>query len=151
LVLVLDTSSAAVTAGVVDVRGEPLVRAEQVHINPRGHAELLTPAIIACLSAVGTAPAGLAAIVAGTGPGPYTGLRVGLVTAAVLAEALAIPAYGVGSLDAIARANPGPGELLVAGDARRREVYWARYGADGFRTAGPGVALPAEVPLGTAA
>jgi tRNA threonylcarbamoyl adenosine modification protein YeaZ len=154
LVLALDTSTAAVTAGVVEVldaESEPQVRAEQVQIDPRGHAELLAPAITACLSAAGTTPAGLAAIVAGTGPGPYTGLRVGLVTAAVLAEVLAIPTYGVGSLDAIALANPGPGELLVASDARRREVYWARYDADGGRSAGPGVAPPAEVPLGAAA
>lgn len=154
LVLAVDTSTAAVTAGVVEVldaASEPQVRAEQVQIDPRGHAELLAPAIIACLSAARTTPGGLAAIVAGTGPGPYTGLRVGLVTAVVLAEVLAIPAYGVGSLDAIARANPGPGELLVASDARRREVYWARYDVEGGRRAGPGVAPPAEVPLGAAA
>ncbi|MDT4995943.1 MAG: tRNA threonylcarbamoyladenosine biosynthesis protein TsaB [Pseudonocardiales bacterium] len=151
LVLAIDTSTAAVTAGVVDLHGEPVVRAEQVHINARGHAELLAPAIAACLSVAGTTPRELAAIVAGAGPGPYTGLRVGLVTAAVLAEALAIPAYGVGSLDAIALANPGTGELLVASDARRREVYWARYDADGDRTTGPGVAAAADVPLGAAA
>jgi tRNA threonylcarbamoyl adenosine modification protein YeaZ len=154
LILALDTSTAAVTAGVLEVldsEAEPRVHAEQVHVNPRGHAELLAPAITGCLAAVGATPAELAAIVAGTGPGPYTGLRVGLVTAAVLAQALAIPAYGVGSLDAIALANPGPGELLVASDARRREVYWARYRAEGDRTAGPGVAPPAEVPLGSAA
>jgi tRNA threonylcarbamoyl adenosine modification protein YeaZ len=154
LVLALDTSTAAVTAGVLDVAesgAEAQVCAEQVQVNPRGHAELLAPAIAACLSAVGVTPGDLGAVVAGNGPGPYTGLRVGLVTAAVLAEALAIPAYGVGSLDAIAFANPGPGELLVASDARRREVYWARYGADGARTAGPGVARPAEVPVAAAA
>jgi tRNA threonylcarbamoyl adenosine modification protein YeaZ len=154
LVLALDTSTAAVTAGVLDVAESGAavqVCAEQVQVNPRGHAELLAPAITACLSAVGVTPGDLAAIVAGNGPGPYTGLRVGLVTAAVLAEALAIPAYGVGSLDAIALANPGPGELLVASDARRREVYWARYGGDGDRTAGPGVAPPAEVPVDAAA
>jgi tRNA threonylcarbamoyl adenosine modification protein YeaZ len=84
--------------------------------------------------------------VAGTGPGPYTGLRVGLVTARVLAAALGIPAHGVCTLDAIARASvPAAAgrEFLVATDARRREVYWARYSPSGDRLLGPGVGRPA--------
>ena len=86
----------------------------------------------------GRSPRDLAAVVAGLGPGPFTGLRVGLVTAAVLSDTLGIPAYGVCSLDAIAAecadaagsADSADGaELLVVTDARRREVYWARYSA----------------------
>ena len=84
LVLALDTSSAAVTAAVVEVSdGGCSVLAQRRHVDPRGHAEHLAPQIAECLEQTGAAPRDLAVIVAGTGPGPYTGLRVGLVTAAV--------------------------------------------------------------------
>ena len=73
----------------------------------------------------------LTSVVVGTGPAPFTGLRVGLVTARTLALALGIPARGVPSLDAIALRASRPcragTEVLVATDARRREVYWSRY------------------------
>jgi tRNA threonylcarbamoyladenosine biosynthesis protein TsaB len=79
----------------------------------------------------------------GVGPGPYTGLRVGVVTARVLGAVLGIPVHGVCSLDVIAAATSlarAPGrEFLVATDARRKEVYWARYDATGRRLEGPGV------------
>ena len=81
-------------------------------------------------------PGDLAAVVAGLGPGPFTGLRVGLVTAAVLGQTLAIPTYGVCSLDGIGAATTG--SVLVATDARRKEVYWAVY-RDGVRIDGPAV------------
>jgi tRNA threonylcarbamoyl adenosine modification protein YeaZ len=114
----------------------------------RRHGELLAPAVAAVLAAAGLAAADLAAVVAGTGPGPFTGLRVGLVTAAALADALSIPAYGVCSLDGMGgmvRGRAGaPGRVLVATEARRREVYWAAY-ADGVRFAGPAVERPAEL------
>ncbi|MEP7178305.1 MAG: tRNA (adenosine(37)-N6)-threonylcarbamoyltransferase complex dimerization subunit type 1 TsaB [Pseudonocardiales bacterium] len=143
LVLAVDTSSAAVTAAVADVSPEGVaVRAERVTLNSRGHGEYLAPAIAECLAAAGAAPGDLCAIVAGTGPGPFTGLRVGLVTAAVMADVLAIPAYGVCSLDAIAGTRTGA--LLVATDARRKEVYWARY-VDGVRIDGPAVSHPADL------
>jgi tRNA threonylcarbamoyl adenosine modification protein YeaZ len=143
LVLAIDTSSAAVTAAVVDVSSDDVVvRAERVTLNSRGHGEYLAPAIAECLTEAGAAPGGLAAIVAGTGPGPFTGLRVGLVTAAVMADVLGIPAYGVCSLDAIAGAKAG--RLLVATDARRKEIYWARY-LGGKRIEGPAVSRPADV------
>lgn len=141
LVLALDTSSAAVTAAVVDADDLRVV-GERVTINSRGHGELLAPEIEECLAEADITPRDLGAIVAGTGPGPFTGLRVGLVTAAVLAELLGIPTYGVCSLDAIAL--PGS-TMLVAGDARRREVYWARYVA-GVRVEGPSVSSPMDVP-----
>lgn len=142
LVLALDTSSAAVTAAVVEVTDDGCrTVAQRRHVDPRGHAEHLAPEIAECLREVGAAPADLAAIVAGTGPGPYTGLRVGLVTAAVTGEVLGIPTYGVCSLDGIAGGHPDVPRLLVAGDARRKEVYWARYEA-GRRVTGPHVDRP---------
>jgi tRNA threonylcarbamoyl adenosine modification protein YeaZ len=142
-VLVLDTATPAVTAAVVRVAAgavEPL--SVQVAADARRHGELLAPLVAAALSASGLGVGDLAAVVAGLGPGPFTGLRVGLVTAAVIADVAGIPAYGVCSLDGIA----GPGRLLVATDARRKEVYWAAY-ADGVRTAGPEVSRPADVPV----
>jgi tRNA threonylcarbamoyl adenosine modification protein YeaZ len=85
----------------------------------------------------------LTAIAVGVGPGPYTGLRVGVVTAKVLGAVLGLPVHGVCSLDVIAAAASlatAPGrEFLVATDARRKEVYWARYAATGRRLEGPAV------------
>ena len=80
----------------------------------------------------------------GCGPGPFTGLRVGMATAAAYGHALGIPVYGVCSLDAIG-SNRTAGDVLVVTDARRREVYWARY-RDGLRIEGPAVDAPADVP-----
>ena len=155
LALVLDTSSAAVTAALVDFAGpEPVVLADRVTVDARAHAELLVPSLRACLVEAGVSIADLAAVVAGVGPGPYTGLRVGLMTAAALADATGLPSYGVCSLDAIAAAHPDQDDLLVAGDARRKEVYWARY-RHGERIGEPAVDKPAELvgqlPAGSAA
>jgi tRNA threonylcarbamoyl adenosine modification protein YeaZ len=152
-VLAIDTSSPAVTAGVVTVpvSGEVVLAAGRSVLAARGHSELLAPLVADCLREAGTEAAALSAVVVGTGPGPYTGLRVGLVTAAALADALGIPAYGVGSLDAIAAAAPGEGELIVASDARRKEVYWARYDAHGDRIDGPHVSRPLDVAVDGAA
>jgi tRNA threonylcarbamoyl adenosine modification protein YeaZ len=150
LVLVIDTSSEAVTAAVVEVRGDLVLPppVEETTINARGHGELLVPEIQRALAHHDARVGDLGAIVAGTGPGPYTGLRVGLVTAAVLGEALGVPTYGVCSLDGIASAAEydGAGRLLVLTDARRKEVYWARY-ADGLRVDGPHVDKPADLPI----
>ena len=143
-VLAIDTSSPAVTAGVVTVGPEVALAAVRAPVAPRGHGELLAPAIADALTDTGIAAKDLGAIVAGVGPGPYTGLRVGLVTVAAIADALGIPAYGVCSLDAIAEACGDEPRLLVVTDARRREVYWARYAA-GRRVEGPAVARPADV------
>ena len=143
LVLAIDTSSAAVSAAAVSVDDDVHVIAQRVTIDARAHGELLAPSIAACLADAGAAPHDVAAIIAGVGPGPFTGLRVGLVTATVMADALGIPAYGVCSLDALAEALEA-GSLLVATDARRREVYWARY-AGGDRVEGPSVDRPAAL------
>jgi tRNA threonylcarbamoyl adenosine modification protein YeaZ len=146
LALVIDTSSAAVTAGVVDVADDVRLLAERVTVNGRAHGELLAPSIKACLDEAGLAPSDLTAVIAGVGPGPFTGLRVGLVTAAAMADALQIPAYGVCSLDGIAAVTDSKGPLLVAADARRKEVYWARY-VDGTRDGDPSVAKPADLAI----
>lgn len=147
LVLAVDTATPAVTAGVVRLdAAAPQLLAARVTVNARAHAEVLTPHILDCLAEAGSRPADLDAIVVGCGPGPFTGLRVGMATAAAFADALGLPVYGVCSLDAIAAdaAAVDGGDLLVVTDARRREVYWARY-SGGLRVSGPGVARPADV------
>jgi tRNA threonylcarbamoyl adenosine modification protein YeaZ len=144
LVLALDTATPASTAALVEVTDAGLRGvAEHRTVDPRAHGERLAPAIAAVLAEAGARPGDLGAIVAGLGPGPYTGLRVGLATAASMGQALAIPTYGVCSLDGLGRAA-GPGRVLVATDARRREVYFAIY-VDGVRQSGPDVARPADV------
>ncbi|WP_410663008.1 tRNA (adenosine(37)-N6)-threonylcarbamoyltransferase complex dimerization subunit type 1 TsaB [Amycolatopsis sp. lyj-84] len=147
LVLAIDTSTPAVTAGLVALDGDTLEsRGDRVTVDPRAHGELITPHALEAVKAAGVTLRDLDAIVCGVGPGPFTGLRAGMATAASLAHALGIPAHPVCSLDAIA-ADVAPGEapFLVLTDARRREVYWAAYAADGSRTDGPHVQRPAEL------
>lgn len=144
LVLALDTATPASTAAIVEVTDDGLKGvAERRTVDPRAHGELLAPQIRATLDEAGVRPADLAAIVAGLGPGPFTGLRVGLVTAASMGQVLGIPVYGECTLDALGLAA-GPGRVLVATDARRREVYFATY-LDGARVSGPDVARPADI------
>lgn len=166
LVLALDTATPAVTAGVVELPPEPtagpVVRAVRVAADARKHGELLMPGVLAACAEAGIALRDVEAIVVGTGPGPFTGLRVGMVTAAALGDALGRPVHGVCSLDAIARdaaasarpsaepfdgtaAAPLDGNLLVVTDARRREVYWAGYDSLGWRITGPHVESPARL------
>ncbi len=146
IVLALDTSTPAVTAGVVR-RDDLSVLAERVTVGARAHAERLTPNVLAALADAGLTMSDLDAVVVGCGPGPFTGLRVGMATAAAYGHALGIPVRGVCSLDAIGVRTTG--ETLVVTDARRREIYWAHY-RDGFRMDGPGVNAPADVVPGTA-
>jgi tRNA threonylcarbamoyl adenosine modification protein YeaZ len=144
LVLAIDTSSPAVTAGVV-ADGEVL--AERVTVDARAHAERITPNVLAAIADAGRSMADFDAVVVGCGPGPFTGLRVGMATAAAYGHALGLPVHGVCSLDAIGGQTTG--EVLVVTDARRREVYWARY-RDGVRVDGPEVNAPADVDPGPA-
>ncbi|MGH3683805.1 MAG: tRNA (adenosine(37)-N6)-threonylcarbamoyltransferase complex dimerization subunit type 1 TsaB [Pseudonocardiaceae bacterium] len=149
LVLALDTATSAVTAGLLRLPavGGPEVLAERITVNARAHGELLMPSVCEVLATAGVVMRDLDAVVCGVGPGPFTGLRVGMVTAAVLGDALSVPVYPVCSLDAIA-ARAGTGSpLLVITDARRREVYWARYDSSGARVAGPHVDRPLDLPL----
>ncbi|HEU4422461.1 MAG TPA: tRNA (adenosine(37)-N6)-threonylcarbamoyltransferase complex dimerization subunit type 1 TsaB [Pilimelia sp.] len=144
LVLVVDSSTPAVTAALAEITPEAVtLRAQRTAVDARAHGELLAPAIEAVLAEARARPGDLAAVIAGLGPGPFTGLRVGLVTAAALGHALRIPTYGVGSLDALGAAA-APGRVLAASDARRREIYWAAY-EDGKPITVPAVAAPAAV------
>lgn len=167
LVLAVDTSTPAVTAGVCELApgaggaasaaGAVVVvttLAARVTVDARAHAELLTPHILDCLAEAGRTAADLDAVVVGQGPGPFTGLRVGMATAAAFADALGVPVHGVCSLDALAaraRAAGATGELIALTDARRREAYHARYAADGTRVDGPSVGPAAEISLAGAA
>lgn len=148
LILGLDTATESVGAAVLDT-GADRVLARLVHVGPAAHGEQLAPLVAGVLAAAGLRPGDLSGIGVGRGPGPYTGLRVGLAHAEVLGLALGIPVHGVCTLDALAaqaRAEGLAGELLVATDARRREVYWARYDHRGVRVAGPAVGPAADVP-----
>jgi tRNA threonylcarbamoyl adenosine modification protein YeaZ len=149
LVLALDTATPAVTAGLLRLPpvGVPEILAERVTVGARAHGELLMPSVCSVLASAGVSMRDLDAVVCGVGPGPFTGLRVGMVTAAALGDALGVLVYPVGSLDAIAcRAGAGS-PLLVITDARRREVYWACYDSSGARVDGPHVSRPGELPL----
>ena len=145
VILAIDTATPAVTAGIV--RGEGVeVLAERVTVDARRHAEQLTPNVLAALADAGLTVNDLGALVVGCGPGPFTGLRVGMATAAAYGHALGIPVHGVCSLDAIGiETRATAGEILVVTDARRREVYWARY-RGGVRIDGPAVDAPADAP-----
>ena len=142
LLLGLDTATPAVTVALHD-GGQPL--AQLVTVDAHRHAELLAPSIAKIIADAGVSPRDLTGIAVGVGPGPYTGLRVGVVTAKVLGAALGIPVYGVCSLDVIAADVEGERPFLVATDARRRELYFARYDESGRRS-GPDVSAPALIP-----
>ena len=182
LLLAFDTATPAVTVALHDgVR----VLAEESAVDARRHGELLAASIQRVLAAANAVAADLTGIAVGVGPGPYTGLRAGLVTARVLGSALGVPVHGACTLDVIARAAAsrlasavavsaaadGTGavadgavadgtagaatggtadgqagrDFVVATDARRKEVYWARYTATGERVRGPEVSAPGEV------
>lgn len=141
-ILALDTATPAVTAGLVELTPtEVRSVTDRVTVDARAHAEVLTPQVLECLAEAGWTAADVDAVVVGDGPGPFTGLRVGMATAAAFGDALGVPVHGVCSLDAIAMEVATEDELLVVTDARRREVYWARYRA-GVRVGGPGVLAP---------
>lgn len=149
-ILALDTSSSVAVALLAD---DGTVLASRSDSEQRHHAELLAPMVQHVLTDAGVDRTELTAVVAGTGPAPFTGLRVGLVTARTMALALDVPAWGVPSVDALAAtaartAAPGS-RVLVVTDARRREVYWADYRVGADRSAepigGPDIAAPAAL------
>ena len=151
LLLAIDTSTTAITVALHD--GE-WVLAETATLDARRHGEHLAPGIERVLREARRSMADVTAVVAGVGPGPFNGLRVGLVTARTLAFARGIPLYGVCGLDAMAHqawadqpADLG-GSFLVASDARRKEVYWADYTVTPEgprRTEGPAVDKPSDL------
>ncbi|MEU3352589.1 tRNA (adenosine(37)-N6)-threonylcarbamoyltransferase complex dimerization subunit type 1 TsaB [Streptomyces sp. NPDC037389] len=145
LLLALDTATPAVTVALHD--GESVV-AESTQVDARRHGELLLPAVDRVLREAGTKLDAVTGIVVGVGPGPYTGLRVGIVTAATFGATLSVPVHGLCTLDGIAYAAGQQGltgEFVVATDARRKEVYWARYADARTRITEPAVDRPAEL------
>ncbi|HUP99554.1 MAG TPA: tRNA (adenosine(37)-N6)-threonylcarbamoyltransferase complex dimerization subunit type 1 TsaB [Aeromicrobium sp.] len=141
LILAFDTAGPAVSAAVHD---GTQVLGEASGSGAMAHGELLAPAIADALSQGGAAASDITDVAVGVGPGPFTGLRVGVVTALTLSSALNVPTHGVCSLDILAAAVPSDGPFIAATDARRKEVYWALYDA-GSRIEGPAVDHPAEL------
>jgi tRNA threonylcarbamoyl adenosine modification protein YeaZ len=144
LVLALDTST-VVNVGLA--RGDRVLATATV-ADQMAHVEQLMPLVSECVDAAGVGVADLDQLIVGLGPGPFTGLRVGVVTARVLSYVLRIGLRGVCSLDVLAAQLVGesPGEFVVATDARRREVYWAHYSPRGVRLGEPRASRPSEVP-----
>lgn len=142
IIVALDTATPATTVAVCR-DGEIL--AERSIIDARRHAELLTPSIQAVLSDARVALSQVTDIAVGIGPGAFTGLRVGLVTARALADALDVDIHGVVTLDVLARASGLQEPFAVVSDARRREVFWGRYSGEAIRVEGPFVGAPVEV------
>ncbi|MCW2766791.1 MAG: peptidase glycoprotease [Nocardioides sp.] len=144
MLLAFDTATPLVTVALHD--GSDAV-VELTSERTMKHGEQLAPLIDRALAEAGIVRQDLTAIGVGVGPGPFTGLRVGLVTARTLGFVLEIPVYGVCSLDVIAIEAVDTGavseEFVVATDARRREVYLATYDAGGLRLDGPLVDRPA--------
>ena len=146
LLLAFDTATPAVTVALHDGQR---VLAETATVDARRHGELLAPAIAKVIADAGAEQRDLTAIAVGVGPGPFTGLRVGLVTARVYGRTLDLPVHGVCTLDVLARAAAPAAagrEYLAVTDARRKELYWARYAGTGERLTGPSVDRPADIP-----
>lgn len=145
VIIGLDTSSALTSIAVIDASGDVVISRE--HEDARRHAEVIGPMLAEVVSSID--PRALEAVACGVGPGPYTGLRVGIAAAIAMGAAWELPVHGLCSLDAIAAQTRTPvprSSFEVASDARRQEVYWARYDADGSRVAGPRVRPAVEVP-----
>lgn len=151
MLLAIDTS-AGTSVAVVDHDGGVL--AEVGEADTMRHAEVIGDLIRAALDASGTTPSALSGVVAGMGPGPFTGLRVGIAAATAFAFGIERPLVPVVSHDAAAYAHylaGHTGPLLIVTDARRRERYWTAYsGVDEHglpvRLDGPGLSKPDDLP-----
>ncbi|MGI8328586.1 tRNA (adenosine(37)-N6)-threonylcarbamoyltransferase complex dimerization subunit type 1 TsaB [Actinomadura scrupuli] len=150
LVLAFDTATAVVTVALYEWAPGEGAHMRAIMDNPDRcrHAELLAPSIATVLAEAGVAQHDLSVISVGVGPGPWTGLRVGLATAGALGNALRVPVHGVCTLDAIAWASGRTKPFVVATDARGKQVYWARYDSADRRASGaegaPRVGPPAD-------
>ncbi|MEV5446433.1 tRNA (adenosine(37)-N6)-threonylcarbamoyltransferase complex dimerization subunit type 1 TsaB [Streptomyces sp. NPDC052644] len=142
LLLAMDTATPAVTVALHD--GQSVI-AQSSQVDARRHGELLLPAVHRVLGEAGLKLGAVTGVVVGVGPGPYTGLRVGLVTAATFASALGVPVHGLCTLDGLAYASGIDEPFVVATDARRKEVYWARYDDHRTRATEPSVDRPADI------
>ena len=134
ITLAIDTSTSKTIVGIIE---DGAVLFEEAHEGATDHGRALSELVAKALK-VSKPPQ---QVVVGMGPGPFTGLRVGIAFAQTFALARDIPVIGVCSLDAI---NVDQSEYTVAIDARRKEIYWASY-KDGVRVDGPTVSKPAEV------
>lgn len=131
LILGLDTALGACSAALLGADG---ILAHRFELRSTGHAEALAPMVDALMREAGHAFADLTRVAVTTGPGTFTGQRIGLAFARGLSLALKIPCIGVTTLEAMAAAaraeRPGHG-VLVATDARRGECYAQTFAADG--------------------
>ena len=141
MLLAIDTS-AGTSVALVDASTRQVLAGRETE-DTRRHAEVIGPFLAEVLAESGIGADRVPAVVAGMGPGPFTGLRVGIAAARTFAAARGVPFLPLVSHDAVAAAHDGP--LVVLTDARRREVYWSAYDADGVRVAGPGLAKPADL------
>jgi tRNA threonylcarbamoyl adenosine modification protein YeaZ len=142
VLLAIDTS-AGTSVAVVD--RDAGVLAEHGESDTRRHAEVIGTLIQAVLRDAGVAVTDLSGVAVGMGPGPFTGLRVGIAAARAFAFGAGKPVVPVVSHDAVAFGTTEP--VLVVTDARRREVYWSAYAgtdAEGLpiRDSGPGLVTP---------
>ncbi len=142
MLLAIDTSAGTSVAVVDPVTGRAV--AERSTDDSRRHAEVIGPFMADVLAEAGTTGADVTGVVAGMGPGPFTGLRVGIAAARTFAAARGVPFLPLVSHDAIAADQAQDGPFVVLTDARRREVYWSAYDQTGTRVAGPGLARPAD-------
>ena len=134
LSLAIDTSTSRTIVGVID--GDSVLF-DKFHEGATDHGRALSELVAQALKVCAPPQQ----VIVGMGPGPFTGLRVGISFAHTFGLARNIPVIGVCSLDAI---DIKEDEYTVAIDARRKEIYWARY-KDGHRVEGPSVSKPAEV------
>lgn len=156
IVLAIDTATTDLVVGLVETGGgdgRTLTTLAERVVPTRSHNELLVPTVQELLTETGQEFSDLGAVVVGCGPGPFTGLRVGMATASAFGQALGIPVHGVCTHDAVAAliadetdSDAESVSALVVTDARRREVYWAQY-RGGARVAGPDVVAPASLQL----
>lgn len=139
MLLAIDTS-AGTSVAVVD--GDRVL-SEASDPGTRGHAEHIGTLIRSALASASAAPDDITGVVSGMGPGPFTGLRVGIAAARAFAAGRGIPVHPVPSHDAVAFGRTAP--TLVVTDARRREVAWTTYDAAGETVSGPHLAHPEDL------
>jgi tRNA threonylcarbamoyl adenosine modification protein YeaZ len=145
LLLALDTATPAVTVALYDTDGDRVLAASD-QTDARRHGELLLPSVDCVLREASCSLQDVDRVIVGVGPGPYTGLRVGLATAEAFGAALSVPVLGLCTLDGIAYASGLEAPFVVATDARRKEVYWARYADARTRVGDPAVDRPGDLP-----
>ncbi len=143
VLLAIDTSAGTSVAVVDPASGRAV--AERSTDDSRRHAEVIGPFLADVLAEAGITGTDVTGVVAGMGPGPFTGLRVGIAAARTFAAARSVPLLPLVSHDAIAADQAQDGPFVVLTDARRREVYWSAYDQTGTRVAGPGLARPVDL------